>query len=163
MISLFADSFPAQLSLPELTGPVLYNSNTDAFYFQCNIAYPVCNPDNGARFEVRFWAEDESTKNTVAVFMDVNCTQPYAALDYLFLRGHLGKALHCSVQSYWLKDGGPPADSVTYHSSNSYWMGIWVSSYNSRPPHKSIYPSRCYVSPDALSLQTLLRYRGFSI
>ena len=35
--------------------------------------------------------------------------------------------LHCSVQSYWEQDAAPLDESVIYHSSNSYWMGMWVS------------------------------------
>ena len=91
--------FPAQSSLPELTGPTLYDDNGDTFYFRCEIGYPVCDPDNTARFKVSFWADDETTEATVKVFLRVNCTHPYAELDYLSLKGHLGKEvthLHCN-------------------------------------------------------------------
>ena len=72
-------------------GPELYSVGSDAFYFQCNINYPVCDPDNSARFKVRFWAENDTTEVTVDDIMDVNCSHPYSQLDYLKLRGHLGK------------------------------------------------------------------------
>ena len=92
---LLPDNFPAQTSLPTLTGPTIYSGAADAFYFQCDIGYPACESDNTARFEVRFWADDDTTEDTVAVITDVNCTHPYAELNYLLLRGHLGKSVSC--------------------------------------------------------------------
>ena len=89
----FSAWFPSQNSLPQLLGPVQYTDSTDTFYFECRISYPICYTDTSARFVVHFWADDEAAEVTLANVTDVNCTQPFAQLDHLLLKGHLGKSV----------------------------------------------------------------------
>jgi hypothetical protein len=142
------ERFPIQVVSPFLEGPSFYelsasggggivkrqaNDPSNAFYFRCHIAYTQCY--NGARFDIKFIAEDEVITEIIHSMIGVKCN--YADLDYSLLEGHLGKNLSCSAQSYWVQDVIPLDDSPILVSSNNYFVGIKVE-----PTFVEINPSQ---------------------